>query len=590
MGRYALIVATSEYAASEFRQMRSPAQDADGLSRVLSNPAIGGFDQVTVLRNEVRHQVEETLVELLSERARDDLVLIYFTCHGVKDVYGRLFFATSNTRPDRLPSTAVSAAFVNEQIQHCAAESKVVLLDCCYSGAFAAGFEAKASGDVAVDQQLSGSGTVIIASSGALEYAFEGDRVSDPQRPPSIFTDAVIEGLRTGAADLDRDGWITVHELYTYVYDIVRDRAPQTPTYLSRVEGTVYLARTPSTVLDDFSLSSSSAAAPAEAVPPISPTSLVSASDRERRTARWRRRVARLLGGRTPPSLAERMIARHPVKNALFTAGASLAIATSIMFLLRIWFGMGSVRATLIWLACIGLFWFVNRLSINFGQRWRHRYIGLYKAGFVDPVGYSEKRVLLPIGHFVAVHPDTGAASSSWYCEVRTGTTFHHLTQQEHLLWWLAHGTPSEWGALPHDRASLSTSSVLTDAARTIDRMISLGLLVELERGTKDVTGFARRHRFVPLQMGLGNTTGTPWLHRIGGPDRTTVEVHPSIYRLFLAAPLYPSLWDACTAVALDEAPLQLDLFVQGLPALLAAHAGHLDLVVDTRVGEGNQP
>ena len=46
-------------------------------------------------------------------------------------------------------------------------------------------------------------------------------------QPPSVFTDAVITGLRTGDADLDGDGLITLDELYDYVFDRVRALNPR---------------------------------------------------------------------------------------------------------------------------------------------------------------------------------------------------------------------------------------------------------------------------------------------------------------------------------------------------------------------------
>ena len=41
--REVLIVATQSYDDAELRLLRSPAQDAESLARVLGDPAIGGF-------------------------------------------------------------------------------------------------------------------------------------------------------------------------------------------------------------------------------------------------------------------------------------------------------------------------------------------------------------------------------------------------------------------------------------------------------------------------------------------------------------------------------------------------------------------
>jgi molecular chaperone DnaK len=69
--------------------------------------------------------------------------------------------------------------------------------------------------------------------------------LSRNQAHPSLFTAAVVRGLRDGTADLDGDGRISVGELYDYVLTDVRQKAPgQTPTMsVDNVQGTIYIAR-----------------------------------------------------------------------------------------------------------------------------------------------------------------------------------------------------------------------------------------------------------------------------------------------------------------------------------------------------------
>src|SRR5689334_9239219 len=77
-----------------------------------------------------------------------------------------------------------------------------------------------------------------------MEYAFEGDRLADDQQHPSVFTRALVEGLATGDADRDEDGWVSLNELYDYVFDKVREENPhQTPSRQVELEGELYLAR-----------------------------------------------------------------------------------------------------------------------------------------------------------------------------------------------------------------------------------------------------------------------------------------------------------------------------------------------------------
>ena len=59
-----------------------------------------------------------------------------------------------------------------------------------------------------------------------------------------MFTSALVEGLATGDADRDEDGWVSLNELYDYVFDKVQEQNPhQTPSRHFELEGELYLAR-----------------------------------------------------------------------------------------------------------------------------------------------------------------------------------------------------------------------------------------------------------------------------------------------------------------------------------------------------------
>ena len=248
--RKALIVANDVYEQETLQNLLAPAADAEALGRVLGDPQIGDF-AVHVVRNEPAHVIQAQIEEVFSESRPDDLVLLHFSGHGLKSESGELYFAASNTRPNRLGSTAVSADFVQRCMRDSRSRSIVLLLDCCYGGAFAQGARVRAAGDVNVldsfPQHRSGGGRgrAVITASNAMEYAFEADQLSDDQqRRPSVFTSALVEGLATGDADRDEDGWIALDELYDYVFDKVREQNPhQTPSRRIELEGELYLAR-----------------------------------------------------------------------------------------------------------------------------------------------------------------------------------------------------------------------------------------------------------------------------------------------------------------------------------------------------------
>lgn len=246
MARFALLVAATDYADPMFAELRSPAQDVQALAAVLAMPEIGGYT-VEVLVNRAEWEIRRAVEDVLSDRRPDDMVLLYFSCHGLQDQFGRLHFATTDTDHERLAGTAVASAFVSEQLEKSAAGSRLLLLDCCHSGSFARGF-AKGNGRPLAEMIPRSGGYVCITACDEYEYAFEGDHRYLNAPRMSLFTDAVIRGIRTGDADRDGDGWIGAHELYLYASTQVQsdNSGRQTPRFFAAsLQRDLLVARAP---------------------------------------------------------------------------------------------------------------------------------------------------------------------------------------------------------------------------------------------------------------------------------------------------------------------------------------------------------
>ncbi|HET7090165.1 MAG TPA: protein kinase, partial [Anaerolineae bacterium] len=223
--RVALIVASDQYDDPGLRQLVAPPQDAEALARVLGDAAIGGF-QVRTLLNEPSYRVSQEIEAFFADLKRDDLVLLYFSGHGVKDEDGQLYFAMPDTRRNLLRSTAVSSSLVNDVMRRSRSRQQVLVLDCCYSGAFARGMIARGSSDIGTKERFEGQGRVVLTASDAMQYSFEGDVVKG-EGISSIFTRTFVRGLETGEADRDGDGQITIDEIYDYVHDRVCELTPK---------------------------------------------------------------------------------------------------------------------------------------------------------------------------------------------------------------------------------------------------------------------------------------------------------------------------------------------------------------------------
>ncbi|MGH4011697.1 MAG: caspase, EACC1-associated type [Pseudonocardiaceae bacterium] len=233
--RVALLIGCADYEDSNFQQLPMAGQDVEALACVLSDPTIGDFTVKTLLGNQsgaAKVQIEK----FFADRKPDDLLLLYFSCHGVLDPGRQLHFVAHETNKQLLDSTGISAHWVKERMDHSRSQRIVLLLDCCYSGAFTRSHVHRGAGAREILAQLSGHGRMVITAARNTEFAYE-----------SKFTDAVVQGLKTGAADVDGDGHVSVCELYQYVYEQVRQNTEgQTPTMSAdQMRGQLYLAKNP---------------------------------------------------------------------------------------------------------------------------------------------------------------------------------------------------------------------------------------------------------------------------------------------------------------------------------------------------------
>jgi len=179
-------------------------------------------------------EIKSILGTQLVARANDprDTVVLYFAGHGMRDrVTGSLdpdglskYFLPYDTNRTDLYSTALDMDEVTNILRRLVPERVVFLLDSCFSGA-AGGrspFDPKAEGERALisgeflDRMAHiGKGRVVLTASGPDESAQESADFGH-----GVFTYYLLEAL-SGAADVNGDGEIDVHEVYGYVSEKV---------------------------------------------------------------------------------------------------------------------------------------------------------------------------------------------------------------------------------------------------------------------------------------------------------------------------------------------------------------------------------
>ena len=201
-GKFALIIGNSRYDDGSLGRLKAPDIDVHELEGVLNAPEIGHFDEVVTLLNQDCASVRKAIARFYDQRQRDDLLLLYFSGHGVKDEQGHLYLALRDTETGLLAGSAIETAFITGRMDRSFSKRQVLVLDCCHSGAVAHGAKAAQGVSVGTAEAFEGTGLgrVVLTATDSTQYAWEGDQViGDAQN--SLFTHFLVEGLKTGAAD-----------------------------------------------------------------------------------------------------------------------------------------------------------------------------------------------------------------------------------------------------------------------------------------------------------------------------------------------------------------------------------------------------
>jgi Caspase domain len=245
MRKIALLIGMGEYSSSELDNLPQAEKDADDLYRVLVDPKLGEFpaENIELLKSPSKREMELKIDWLFDDREKEDLLLFYFAGHGVTDYEGHLYLTANDTfkKVDGRLNTfsAIDSSYLLKYIEDSKSDRKVLILDACYSGAIAQGLTGRGTAGVKLKESFGGKGTAILASSGSTERTWDG-----------IYTRCLVEGIETGAADLDRDGWISLEDLHNYVVDRVGDASSKmtmTPRFIPVKDRghSIHLAKSP---------------------------------------------------------------------------------------------------------------------------------------------------------------------------------------------------------------------------------------------------------------------------------------------------------------------------------------------------------
>jgi len=209
---YAVVVGIGSYDAMQ--SLRFTDDDAYQMYAFFKSPEGGALadDQVEILVDELatKKNIEAALADKLGRADADDIVVFYYSGHGIDGYFVPVDFDGSNN--------LLSHQRVTDLLESSSAKHKLVLADACHSGGLLAAKSSRASIDRLYEAFANTSGgTALLLSSKSSEVSLEARNLRS-----GVYSHFLLRGMK-GEADVNSNGVVTVQELHNFLYGRVRD-------------------------------------------------------------------------------------------------------------------------------------------------------------------------------------------------------------------------------------------------------------------------------------------------------------------------------------------------------------------------------
>lgn len=208
-------VGVSNYQSKDLEVLSYAAKDAKDFVDVIANADTSMYSgissQLFVEEQATRNDVMRNLRGLVATVDQGDVVMLYFSGHGIKDGEETFYMTYDSSAEDCF--TGVKFSDIRTQIRKLTEEKKchvLLFIDACHSGAM---YGMKGS---AVELTMKVPGLIGFYSSTSGQQSAELDNLQN-----GAFTHAIIEAFKGGAKN--EDGEITIMKLENYVRTKVKE-------------------------------------------------------------------------------------------------------------------------------------------------------------------------------------------------------------------------------------------------------------------------------------------------------------------------------------------------------------------------------
>ncbi|TGK92882.1 caspase family protein [Leptospira brenneri] len=258
--RFGFVVGVSEYKELSLGDLKTAKSDALGMTKILFS--YGSYNRIQTLIQEgsvnstpTKYNILSHFENLLEETHPEDLLVFYFSGHGVVDYNDRVYLLPEDANPLKPFETGIAVEQLLEMTRKYKLKRVVFFIDACRNPEDGKGEEGRKYLD---GSNFRDSEIVSVFYSTKVGYS----SYEDPKSGYGVFTRFLIYGLE-GRADSNYNGEVSYSELSNYVISSLKEwsktnqklQKPYTKEYAEKSEDTVLTyAVNPETSLADAPL------------------------------------------------------------------------------------------------------------------------------------------------------------------------------------------------------------------------------------------------------------------------------------------------------------------------------------------------
>ncbi|MCB1160452.1 MAG: caspase family protein [Leptospiraceae bacterium] len=236
--RFAIVIGINDYQDAGISDLSKARNDAIVMAEVLKTK--GQFDEVYLMTDAVdpkgkdknlyptRLNIEEKLDSVLRFATEEDMVLFFFSGHGISDMDEKGYLVTVDTVSDKQYNSSLKVESIVQRFKEKRLKKTLLILDACRNKVY----ESKSTTQNPLRQEkfkaAEVSATFYSTKAGYFSY-------EDPNFDFGVFTRYLVYGLE-GKADENNDGVVAFRELQGYVQEEVdkwsRDNNKQQKPYV----------------------------------------------------------------------------------------------------------------------------------------------------------------------------------------------------------------------------------------------------------------------------------------------------------------------------------------------------------------------